>query len=142
MLGLPFPMGALARAAALLRNKRGIGTDHWMPLELEALPDVAIAGLDFTVRQIDVRLTIPLQGLTNLICLLPKPGGGERPTVLQSLLHVVWSSCHADAIRALDAAGARFWDSAVRGCSSLQFAIRRRLLQEVGVTLDESTASL
>ena len=80
----PISDGALARAVALLRNKRGIGTNHWTPLELEALPEVAKRAA-FIVRQIDVRLTIPLQCLTNHICLLPKPGGGERPTVLQSL---------------------------------------------------------
>ena len=81
---------------------------HWAPLELQALPDVAIASLAFFVRQIDVRLTIPLQCLTTLICLLPKPGGGEKPIVLQSVLHVLWSSCHADSMRAWDAARARF----------------------------------
>ena len=142
MLDLPISDGALARAVALLRNQRGIGTDHWTPLELKALPDVATASLAFIVRQIDARLKIPLQCLTNLICLLPKPGGGERPTVLQSLPHVLWSSCDADANRAWDAARARFWDSAVRGCSALQFATRRRLLQEVVVILGESTASV
>ena len=124
----------------LLRNKRGILTHHWTPLELKALPDVVIAKLAFIVRQIDVQLTIPLQCLTNLICLLPKPGG-EGPIVLESVLHVLWSSCHAESIREWDAARARFWDSAVRGCS-LQFAIRRRLLQEVGAILGESTASV
>ena len=85
----------------------------------------------FIVSQIDDRPTIPLQCLTNLICLLPNPGGGESPIVLQFLLHVLWSSCHADSIHSWDAR-ACFWDSAIRGCSALQFAIRRRLLQEVG----------
>ena len=33
----PISDGALARAVALLRNKRGIGTDHWTPLALKAL---------------------------------------------------------------------------------------------------------
>ena len=56
----PISDGALARAVALLRNKRGIGTDHWTPLELKALPEVAIASVAFIVRQIDVRLFIPL----------------------------------------------------------------------------------
>ena len=41
------------------------------------------------MRQIDVRLTIPLERLMNLICLLPEPGG-ERPIILRSLLHVLW----------------------------------------------------
>ena len=121
-----FPIwdGALARAVALLRNTRGIGSDQWTLVELKDLPEVVMASLAFIVRQIDVRLTIPLQCLTNLTCLLPKPGGGERPIVLQSLLHVLWGSCHADLIRSWDAARARFWDSAVRGCSarSSQFA--------------------
>ena len=53
------PDGALARAVAWLRNKRGIGTDHRKPLEPKALPDVATASLALIVRQIDVRLTIP-----------------------------------------------------------------------------------
>ena len=66
---------------------------------------MATASLAFIVRQIDAQLTIPLQFLTNLVCPLPKPGGGERPIVLQSLLHVLWSCCHADSIRAWDARG-------------------------------------
>ena len=80
-----------------------------------------MASLAFIVKQMEgARLTIPLQCLTNLICLLPKPGGGERPIVLQSLLRVLWSSWHADTIRAWDAARARFWDTAVRGCSAVR----------------------
>ena len=39
--------GALPRAVASLRNNRGIGTDHWTPLELKALLDEAIANLAF-----------------------------------------------------------------------------------------------
>ena len=129
----PISDAAEARAVPLLRNKKGIGTDRWTPLELKALPDAAIGRLAFIVRQIDVRLAFLLQCLTNLSCLLPKPGGGERPIVLQSLLHVLWSSCHAESIRGWDEARPRFWDSAVRGCSALQFATRRRLLQDVVV---------
>ena len=59
----PISDGALGRAVALFRYKRGIVTDHWTPLELKALPDVT-----FIVRQIDGLLTIPLQCPTNLIC--------------------------------------------------------------------------
>ena len=55
----PISDEALARAVALLRNRR----DHWTPLELKALPDVAIASLAFILRPIDVRLAIPLQCL-------------------------------------------------------------------------------
>ena len=44
----PISDGALARAVALSRNNREIGTDHWTLLELKALPDVAIASLALT----------------------------------------------------------------------------------------------
>ena len=54
----PISDRALARAVALLRNKRGIGTDHWTLLELKALHEVAIASLANIVMQVDVRLTI------------------------------------------------------------------------------------
>ena len=77
---------------------------------------------------------------TSFVC-CSSQGEGERPIALQSLLHVLCSSCHAKSIRQWDAARARFWDSVVRGCSALQFALRRRLLREVGVILVESTAS-
>ena len=106
--------------------------------ELRARPDAATASLAFIVRQADARLTITLQCLTDFICLLSKPGGGERPIVLQSLPHVLLSSCHANAFRAWDAGRARFWDT---GCSAMQFAIRRRLLQGAGSSW-ESTASV
>ena len=137
---LPISDGVLARAVAVLRDTRGIDTDQWTPLELKALPEAA--SLALMVRQMDAQLTISLQRLTDLICLLPKPGGGERSIVLQSLLHVSWSSCRADSIRSWDVARTRFCDSAVRGCSALQFTLRRRVLQEVGVIFGESTASV
>ena len=56
-------------------------------LALPSLVLLAIANLAFIARQIDVRLTIPRRCFTNLICLLPKPVGGERPIVLQSCFH-------------------------------------------------------
>ena len=65
---------------------------------------------------------------TNLTCLLPKPGGGERAHRPSGLC---CTSCGA--------ARARFLDSAVRGCSALQLAIHGGLLQEVGVILGEPT---
>ena len=93
---------------------------------LKAPPEAATASLAFIVRQIDARLTIPLQCLTNFIGLVPKPGGGERPIVLQTSLRVLWSSCHADVGRAWGAARAQRVSGTLRlevaaPCSS-QFA--------------------
>ena len=59
------------------------------------MPDLAIANLVFIVRQIDVRVH-PSAAVSHT-------GGGERPTVRQSLVHVLWIGCHADSIRVWDA---------------------------------------
>ena len=91
--------------------------------------DVATANLTFIVS----KLMFATPSLTNLIWLLPKPGGSERPSVLQSLLLVLWSSCHAESIRAWDAARARFWDSAVS--SALQVARPHKTLTGSGCLL-------
>ena len=127
----------LARAVALLRNKRGIGTDHWTLLELKALHEVAIASLANIVIQIDVRLAIPLQCLTNLNCLLPKQGG-ERNIVLQSQLHVLWSSCHADSIRSWGRGQGAFLGLCGQRLQS-SIAILRRRLPEMALIHGQST---
>ena len=129
----PISDGALARAVALLRNRRGSGTGHWTPVELKTPPDVATASLAFIVGQIDARLAIPLYSVSQTsYAFCPSQVSARGPLCFNPCLHVLWSSCHVDAIRAWDAARARFWDSAVKACSALQFAIRRSLLQEVG----------
>ena len=133
----------LARAVALLRNERGIGTDHWTSLEPKALSDVAIANLAVIVRQIDVRLTVPrCSASSTLSVCCPSQGGAEKQTVLQSLLHFCGAAAMMKSTREWDAARARFWESAFKGRGALRLDIRRRLLQKVGVNLGETTASV
>ena len=58
---------------AQLRNKSGIGVDHWSLLELKSLSEAAVVSLFFVVRQIDVKLKVPV------VCLIPKPGAATAP---------------------------------------------------------------
>ena len=51
------------------------------------------------------------------------PSGGQRLIVLQSLLHFLWSICHAESIREWDAARARFLG--LRGQRLQRFAVRQ-----------------
>ena len=72
-----------------LRNSRGLGCDHWSPQELKALPPNAIAALSCLYRECESLVAIPAQVVLNIMCLLPKPSGGERAIVLQALWLVV-----------------------------------------------------
>ena len=105
-------------AIAQLRNQRGIGVDHWTALELEALLEAATDYRALFVRQIDVRLTVPLQRVSSTSC---EAVAMQVPFVAETLPGRV---------------------SGIRRCSSLQLAICRRLEQEVQYCLREATAAI
>ena len=125
-----------------LRNSRGLGCDHWSPQELKALSPNAIAALSCLYRECESLVAIPAQVMFNIMCLLPKPSGGERAIVLQALWHVVWSSIRAPHVRAFDIARAQHWDSAVRGASAQGSGLLRRLLDELAVLSGQKSAGV
>ena len=133
------------RGRSVAQQKRRSALTIGRLLSSRLLPDVAIASLAFVVRQIDVRLTIPLQCLTNLICLLPKPSGGEMRAPSCFSFCCTFCAAVAMPIRtdSWDAARARFWDFCEQRLQRFAVrVIRKKLLQEVGVVWCESTASV
>ena len=127
----PLDDDQVAAALARLRNGRGLGADHWAPLELKSLPAEAVSSLGDLLREIERVCAWPAQTLVNVMCLLPKPSGGERAVVLQAMLMVLWSSARAVHVKTWDAAKGRHWDSALKGNSALKAALMRRLLDEL-----------
>ena len=125
-----------------LKPDRGLGCDHWAPREMLQLPPEALEGLTRLLNNIEAKGVFPQQVLMNLICLLPKPTGGERPICLASLLYVVWSGIRSPIVRDWDARRAGHWDDAVRGSSALKAALKRRILDECAVLKRESTAGI
>ena len=124
----PISDWASGRPVALLRNKkRAIGTDHWTQLELKALPDVATANLVFIVRQTDIRLTIQLQRLTNLMCVAQawRRREADRATVLCCV------SCGAAATPSRSASGMR----AGRVSGTLRSEVQRPAMRQSQETL-------
>ena len=68
-----------------LRNSRGLGLDHWAPLEWKRLPPKAVSRLGDSLRDAERRCTVPLQVLCQLMALMGKPSGGDRTIALQTL---------------------------------------------------------
>ena len=129
----PIELQEVHDAVGRLRNGRGLGCDHWAPLEWKALPDQAIAGLHELLLAIEASCSWPMQALINVMCLLPKPMGGDRAIVLQPLLVVLWASIRCRFARRWDEQWGMFWDSALRGSSALRDSLARRLCDEVAV---------
>ena len=97
----------------------GIGTDHWKPLGLKAWLEVATANLAFILPAHHSAAVSHEPHLSTIQARWWPEAQCSPISVPRSV-----------SIRCWDAARARFWDFAVRGCSAWQLAIRRRLLQE------------
>ena len=65
------------QAIAGLRNSRGLGLDHWAPVDWKRLPPKAKKGLGDTLRKAEKDLTVPSQALLQLMPLMRKPSGGS-----------------------------------------------------------------
>ena len=116
-----------------LKDNRGLGCDHWAPLEWQALPDEGIDALRDLIETIEQRVAMPIQVLNNIVALIPKPKGGDRPICLASLIYVLWTALRGDLFKDWDAGRAEFWDDAVQKSSALKAALKRRMLDEAEV---------
>ena len=73
----------------------------------------------------------PTQTLLNLIALLAKPMGGDRPIALTCMFYVLWSGIRSPSIDPFEAKFVQFWDTAVKGSSALRATLERRLFDEL-----------
>ena len=81
--------GAMLKAILFsLDPKRATGLDWWTVVELRALPDEALDQLALIIDDMERYIAAPLQSVFNLVSLIPKPGGGERPITLTSCVYV------------------------------------------------------
>ena len=120
----------------LLNNNRSLGIDQWAPQDWQDLPQPAYEEMADIIDDVEESLAMPIQILLNIVALLPKPQGGERPVGLVSLFGVLWSVLRGDEFKTWDNRRAAHWDDAVKGSSALKAAIRRRMLDESWVEND------
>ena len=109
-----------------------IGTDDLNFRLLADLPDVALEQLGLIFKSAIRNLTLPVQALANLLCLLGKKTGGSRVIAIMSSFYRALMKANGSNIREWDVAHGHIYDSALAGCSSLQAAVLRALKIENG----------
>ena len=72
-------------------------------------------------------LAVPVQMLCNLVGMLGKPTGGERPITLTTALYRLYCNVRKVFIVQCDREHAGFWDDAVRGSSAFTAAMKRNI---------------
>ena len=122
----------IRKACATFSSKTGIGFDDLPIWAIAGLPDAALWQLAALFRMTLANLTIPVQCLVNLMCLLGKRKGGSRTVAIMASYYRLLVRVLGHVIVAWDEAAAGPWDSAVKGSS----ALRAHLARAVGVELD------
>ena len=96
------------------------------------LPDIALDQLGLLFKSAINDLSLPLQVLVNLLCLLGKKTGGSRVIAIMCSFYRCLMKANGTAIREWDLEHGHRYDSALAGCSSLQAAVLRALKIENG----------
>ena len=106
------------------------GGDRWTGREARCLPDEAIDELTVLLNSINEKVAWPRQVMHNIVVLLGKPKGGDRPICLVSWLIKLWEATFDESVTEWEAERIGFWDDAVKGSSALRAAAMRRLRAE------------
>jgi hypothetical protein len=124
----PLSVKMLDMALAKTKRSTGLGCDGWDPEAIAAAPPEAKEQLVKMMQQWEDNGTVPLQLLYNIVKLIPKPGGGERPITLMPLLVRLLFKMRGYVTTEWCEKRARHWDGAVRGSSALRTAVHNLLL--------------
>ena len=80
-----------------------------------------------------------LQILFSILALIPKPDLGERPIGILSYVYRVFAKLHSIDIEEWEETTRTEWDTAIKGNSALQAALKQMLFDEIAVA-DEQIA--
>ena len=122
------------------RGSRATGLDGLSNQDLRNSPPASHSALCDLINMVITSALAPRQWLPNIIQLIPKPKGGDRPiTITSALFSLVMDTIGVDMTDWQEEQEA-FWDDAVKGSSAHRAALHRRMLDELEAT--EGTASL
>ena len=119
-------------ALRMFSESTATGCDHLQLRRMARLPDIALEQLGSLFRQSLATLTIPMQELLNIMCLLGKKAGGSRTIAIMASFYRALMKFFCPTIRDWDVSKGKFWDSALAGNSSLRAAVERALKVENG----------
>ena len=114
-------MGDLARAVALLRNTRGVGTDHWTPLELARLClmwQISELGFHCEADRRPTCYSAAVSHESHLSAAQTRWWRGAHRAAVPAACPVEQLPCRCDPCLGRGQERA-FWDSTVGGCSAL-----------------------
>ena len=116
---------AIRTSLKIFLANTAIGADDLHPRLLADLPDIALEQLGLLFKSAIKNLSLPLQELINLLCLLGKKAGGSRVIAIMCTFYRALMKANGTEIREWDAAHGHMYDSALAGSSSLQAAVLR-----------------
>ena len=138
----PIELCQVQEAIAGSPAKTGVGSDLWRVKQWHVLPDEAKQMLADIMNGVEDSLSFPVQALLNVIAMLGKSTGGERPICLTTSIYRCYSRIRKTWVSSWESERAGFWDAAVKNSTPLKAALIRELLNEVSINLKLSVAEI
>ena len=138
----PLDLVSLRSAIASYPDKKAKGVDMWLMATLQKLPDDALEGLLDVLNMAHSTLLWPLQLLINLMALIPKPQGGERPIAKTPMLYRLFNVMKSLGVKDWSRSTTKSFDYAAAGKSAVYSGAARCLLNELATLSDKEAAAL
>ena len=129
-------------AATHYPDKKAKGVDSWSTAFLRVLPDEMLQGFADSLNASQLNLVWPIQLLLNLVSLLPKQQGGERPIAKTPILYRLWNVIRAGGVKCWSNNVVGDFDFAASGRSALFSGASRCLANELATLSGQQVASL
>ena len=137
-----FTVEDLLSAAKSYPDKKAMGIDFWRTAVFRVLPPEALQSLANVVDSSFKILQWPVQMLLNLMALIPKTAGGERPIAKTPLLYRLSNVWSMPVLREWGEANVAEFDYATRGRSALTSASLRAWSNEVASIAGQESLSV
>ena len=127
----PITLEGLDEALYSFKDGTAKGLDGTGPRLWKRLPAVRRMKMVELLNNVERELTWPWQLMGQLVVLLGKPTGGERPTALLQFPLRLWLRCRRPVTRQWSKAQGAHWDHALASSSALRSATLQKLRVEL-----------
>eukprot|EP00973_Karenia_brevis_P070762 9836034-Karenia_brevis.AAC.1 len=114
-----------------MKRNGGLGLDFWSNRALLHLPDAALDALGLEMYNWQINVMWPRQLLYQLVLLLQKPAGGDRPITLLAMVVRLLTRLWMPMVKSWARHQQLPWDTAKEGSSALQAAFDRASRDEI-----------
>ena len=130
------------RALATMKTSSGMGGDWWDVAALRMAPVGAKEQLAEMMTKWRRQGLLPIQLMYNIVKLIPKPGGGERPIALMPMLVRLYFRLGKGEEQEWLDAKVKHYDKAVKGSSAVQAALGVLFKDELAAGKGEARVSV